>query len=463
MRTRVLWLGLALVIGAVIGMALFAPREAAPPSTPAAPVGGGQGSVPLANAMCVRDVLPASKARFDWRTPDYALDGAPAQLSAGELAKAVPLIPVANLAEGTHTLRVAGTEHSFTIDRTAPRLLSMDPPAGTCPGTELRVAITGENACGPVTCRLRVGERIVAEVPARADGQGFTCSVPTPDAEDTGAWQLVLRDGAGNASVHRLDWRTPTLAVTAPAAAAPGETVTARAVGTPGGGVFEARLLSSEALSERVTMEEGPQRSVATLTFAAPADPQVVGIDVGYRLAPECPLVRPTPAEVEVIAKAPAPAAPGRGSFTLLGGGAERLPTCGNGVTDPGEACDGGGPSATCDADCTRPRCGDGLLNPLAGEQCEPGGLTPNCSAQCTLSCGNGQLDQGEACDGGGETARCNLDCTLAACGDGITNFAAGEQCDDGNTANGDGCDARCRVPADFQEEDPSIGARRVL
>ncbi|MEX1363042.1 MAG: FG-GAP repeat protein, partial [Nannocystaceae bacterium] len=46
--------------------------------------------------------------------------------------------------------------------------------------------------------------------------------------------------------------------------------------------------------------------------------------------------------------------------------------------------------------------------------------------------CGDGitNATAGEACDDGGESATCNADCTLAMCGDGITNATAGEACD---------------------------------
>ncbi|MGB1017130.1 MAG: hypothetical protein ACPG4T_23540 [Nannocystaceae bacterium] len=46
---------------------------------------------------------------------------------------------------------------------------------------------------------------------------------------------------------------------------------------------------------------------------------------------------------------------------------------CGNGEVDMDEDCDDGGASAVCDADCTVPACGDGVVNPLAGESCDPG------------------------------------------------------------------------------------------
>lgn len=61
--------------------------------------------------------------------------------------------------------------------------------------------------------------------------------------------------------------------------------------------------------------------------------------------------------------------------------------------------------------------------------------------------CGNGSVEGTEACDDMGESATCNDDCTLAECGDGVLNVTAGEECDDGNTMDGDGCDSNCQLP----------------
>jgi cysteine-rich repeat protein len=66
--------------------------------------------------------------------------------------------------------------------------------------------------------------------------------------------------------------------------------------------------------------------------------------------------------------------------------------------------------------------------------------------------CGNGIVEPYlEACDDKRDTAFCDADCTFPVCGDWYLNFAAGEQCDDGNTLSGDGCDAFCifEVPAE--------------
>ena len=42
-------------------------------------------------------------------------------------------------------------------------------------------------------------------------------------------------------------------------------------------------------------------------------------------------------------------------------------PSCGNGLVEPGEACDEQGQAATCDEDCTPVDCGEGLFNEAAG------------------------------------------------------------------------------------------------
>jgi len=61
-----------------------------------------------------------------------------------------------------------------------------------------------------------------------------------------------------------------------------------------------------------------------------------------------------------------------------------------------------------------------------------------------TSQCGNGSLDPGEDCDSGAASATCDADCSPAECGDGNVNAAAGEVCDDGNITAGDGCSPSC-------------------
>jgi cysteine-rich repeat protein len=118
---------------------------------------------------------------------------------------------------------------------------------------------------------------------------------------------------------------------------------------------------------------------------------------------------------------------------------------CGNGVLEPGEACDDGNTNNddSCRNDCTIPYCGDGIKE--QNEECDPPGPNNICDSgmclnDCTCKkppvCGDGTIDQGEQCDPAGPSALCSSgtcasDCTCSPppiCGDG--NLDTGEQCD---------------------------------
>jgi cysteine-rich repeat protein len=92
--------------------------------------------------------------------------------------------------------------------------------------------------------------------------------------------------------------------------------------------------------------------------------------------------------------------------------------------------------------------CGDWMLRPTdGGEQCDDGNTIngDGCDNNCTISaCGNGVVTTGEACDDGNAINGdgCDENCTLSACGNGIVT--APEVCDDGNGRDGDGCDRTC-------------------
>ncbi len=149
-------------------------------------------------------------------------------------------------------------------------------------------------------------------------------------------------------------------------------------------------------------------------------------------------------------------------------------PSCGDGVTDTGEECDDGAANSdttpdACRTNCVLPACGDNVVD--TGETCDgtnPGssgcsasgsGLSTECflpSAPypCTC-CGDGVVQPGEGCDTGGvDTPTCDGagKCTFAGCGDGYTNAAAGEECDDGTAANSnttpDACRTNCVLPS---------------
>jgi cysteine-rich repeat protein len=106
--------------------------------------------------------------------------------------------------------------------------------------------------------------------------------------------------------------------------------------------------------------------------------------------------------------------------------------------------------------------CGDSYFNPMAGEECDTGVDSKACNganinhgdaaAFCKVPrCGDRYTNKElilpglgmrtEECDtGGGNAIDCDLDCTKPACGDGIPNSAAGEECDDANTSDADAC-----------------------
>lgn len=91
--------------------------------------------------------------------------------------------------------------------------------------------------------------------------------------------------------------------------------------------------------------------------------------------------------------------------------------------------------------------CGNATIEP--GEDCDDGNLNnaDGCSNVCRVaSCGNGARLAPEECDDGNAVANdaCSNNCRNPRCGDGLIHGARGELCDDGNLINGDGCSAAC-------------------
>lgn len=146
--------------------------------------------------------------------------------------------------------------------------------------------------------------------------------------------------------------------------------------------------------------------------------------------------------------------------------------TCGNGVnrrgkTEPGEDCDDGnlvngdGCSNIClnegsDSKLTISVCGDGVVDP--GEDCDAGGICDG-GLRDGLACGQNQGCPGDPtktppvapgiCKPQKVVNGCSTRCTLvgntgATCGDGTLDKSKGEQCDDNNRVDGDGCSSTC-------------------
>lgn len=90
--------------------------------------------------------------------------------------------------------------------------------------------------------------------------------------------------------------------------------------------------------------------------------------------------------------------------------------------------------------------CGDGLRD-ATFEECDDGNTLDGdtCESDCTVAfCGNGIVDVGEVCDDGNDISGdgCEPGCAPPDCGDGELN--PGEECDDGNLIETDGCRSAC-------------------
>lgn len=127
-------------------------------------------------------------------------------------------------------------------------------------------------------------------------------------------------------------------------------------------------------------------------------------------------------------------------------------PVCGNGQLELPESCDAGAansdaPNAHCRPNCTVAGCGDGILDD--GEQCDDGNDDEGdgCTNHCSL-CGNGIVTAPESCDEGSfNSAAPDASCRLD-CRESRCGDGirdTGELCDDGNVRGGDGCRADCQ------------------
>jgi cysteine-rich repeat protein len=123
--------------------------------------------------------------------------------------------------------------------------------------------------------------------------------------------------------------------------------------------------------------------------------------------------------------------------------------SCGDGMTSGGEQCDHGNANddqrsgdcaSVCRTDCRCPYCGDGVADFAAGEEC----------------------DDGNTAGGDGCSSTCAIEAS-PTCGDDVIDVGSGEECDDGNTTDGDGCSASCQlepVGASCGDSNPDSGEK---
>ncbi len=96
--------------------------------------------------------------------------------------------------------------------------------------------------------------------------------------------------------------------------------------------------------------------------------------------------------------------------------------------------------------------CGNGILDPF--EECDDGNTLDgdSCTGACAVKhCGNGIVDPGENCDDGNTVSGdgCSETCIRERCGDFVVQRTLNEECDDGNTVSGDGCSSACLIETD--------------
>src|SRR5690606_1946783 len=120
--------------------------------------------------------------------------------------------------------------------------------------------------------------------------------------------------------------------------------------------------------------------------------------------------------------------------------------------------------------ECRASRCGDGIVDSASGEECDDGNevFADGCESDCRFTCSEDyRCDDGNACNGvetctehrcvagtqeadgsgcalaDGSDGVCRAgSCVAAGCGNGVVD--GGEDCDDGNTDDDDGCRTDC-------------------
>jgi len=128
----------------------------------------------------------------------------------------------------------------------------------------------------------------------------------------------------------------------------------------------------------------------------------------------------------------------------LAGCVGDTLVPCGELLCASGQICTAGG--------CASPANAAACLGLTETEPCTSGtGEAGSClGGSCRVPvCGNGTRELGEACDDSNQTSMdgCSADCqSLEVCGNDVVDTQVGEQCDSGvDGLSGDGCSSRCK------------------
>jgi len=112
----------------------------------------------------------------------------------------------------------------------------------------------------------------------------------------------------------------------------------------------------------------------------------------------------------------------------------------------------------TCTAACSH----TAITTPVAGDGCCPAGANHNTDTDCAVMCGNGVVEgPPETCDPPA-AGTCDATCHTIVSGCGNGTLDAGEDCDDSNTHNLDGCDSTCHYEVFSRLTDLQISGMRA-
>ena len=146
------------------------------------------------------------------------------------------------------------------------------------------------------------------------------------------------------------------------------------------------------------------------------------------------------------------------GAALLLAGCVEdHLTAC-----DDGTACPAGRVCDPAHHGCAAPDQLTACAGTVDGAACHTAEFDGVCFGGVCLvpGCGNRVVEAGEQCDDGNHAGGdgCSADCRSdEQCGNGVLDGALGEACDDGNLASHDGCNSRCQLESPQWTIDPAM------
>ncbi len=202
-------------------------------------------------------------------------------------------------------------------------------------------------------------------------------------------------------------------------------------------------ILISFTLSRttRITKEVTYQQKFEALNNLYPKGALASSVSSIFSSAPASSAMSSIPMSSSAASSAPASSSVPISSAASSSAAASSAPASSSAGSSVGPASSTASSTATSSS---VPACGNGNVQPLLGEQCDDGGTIGGngCSSTCMME---------NNCSCWGEPSMCQCGGSFSgnptpSCGNGNVQPSQSEQCDDGNTVNGDGCNNVCIV-----------------